>query len=231
MEELSFRASRLNNITATEMATLFGLNPYETPSKLLDKKLKPQIISSIHLRRGKLKEPSVLEAFKLDMDLATQRHGEGTVVLKDVRIAATPDAYVLDTFNVVECKSVTSRNLEKWYDAIPSQYHVQVLVQMMVMDSEEGYIGALEEGDPYECEYRFVAWKVARNKRIEELMVQEVARFWDSTETLFRVSSKAKKEMQTFLESSAGLIYPKEIPIKKELSDEEKLSGILSLFK
>ncbi len=230
-ENLHLRKERLYNVTATEMSIILGLNPYETPRSLLEKKNNPRPIVSNHLRRGKLKEPSVLEAFYLDMHMKTYRHYGGTLQLEGHRIAATPDAYVLNEKNVVECKSVTSRNIERWYTQIPDYYHVQVLVQMLVVGSEVGYIGALEEGDPYECEYRFVAWKVYGHDRIYELMKQEVARFWETTEAgkLFKVSSVAKKELQSLL--NAERVYPIEIPKKEEQGDENALSQLLSIFK
>lgn len=232
-ENLHLRPERRNNITATEMATLFGLNPYESPRELLDKKNNPKKIDSIHLRRGKLKEPSVLEAFDLDMSVKTRRHIGGTIALEGHRIAATPDAYLLESNDVVECKSVTTRNFEKWYLNIPTNYHLQVLVQMLVMNSQEGFIGALEEGDPYECEYRFAAWKVERSEEAFQLMRDEVGRFWREVEAgkLFRVKSSAKSSMSALLTKTSSRLYPIEIPKSKEVKDEERLSEILSLFK
>lgn len=232
IDDLSKRRERIYNITATEMATLFGLNQYESPKTLIDKKNNPVSINNMHIRRGKLKEPSVLEAFYLDMGLKTSRHFEGTKQLSDHRIAATPDAYVKNTVNVVECKSVTTRNIEKWYDAVPTHYHMQVLVQMLVMESDHGYIGALEEGDPYDCEYRFIAWKIERNTRIEQLMKEEVDRFWRQTDAgvLYRVNTKVKKEVMDLLPYTSTMVYPTELPKKEERSDDEKLSDVLSLF-
>lgn len=232
MEDLSFRASRLRNVTATEIATLLGLNQYETPAKLLDKKLNPVTLVSNHLRRGKLKEPSVIEAFKLDLNWRVHPHEGGTIELPEFRIAATPDAYVTGTKNVVECKSVTTRNFEKWYKAIPTNYHMQVHMQMLVTDAEEGFIGALEEGDPYECEYRFAAWKVTRSEILEDLIKKEAARFWKSVEdgTAYRVNSANKKIAIEELSYSSSLIYPTSIPKSKELSHEEELANIVSLF-
>lgn len=228
-ENLHLRAERLNNVTATEMSIILGLNPYETPRSLLDKKNNPKPIISNHLRRGKLKEPSVLEAFFLDMHMKTYRHYGGTLTLDGHRIAATPDAYVLNTNNVVECKSVTTRNITRWYKQIPDYYHIQVLVQMLVTGAEEGYIGALEEGDPYECEYRFVAWKILPNDEIFSIMKTETERFWRETQEgkLFRVSSKVKKRVKELL--AAELVYCTE-QVEEETKDEDKLSYILSLF-
>lgn len=229
-EDLSKSPVRLRNITATDMATILGLNKYESPAKLLDKKRNPQPIVNNHVRRGKLKEPSVLEAFLLDANMQTERHVGGTIELVGQRIAATPDAYLFGTKDVVECKSVMSKNFEKWYDEIPAHYQIQVMVQMLVVGSQAGYIGALEEGDPTICEYRFIAWKVNRHEEIEELMKQEAKRFWEETEEekLFRVDSKVKKRVSELLPKTRELIIP---PERAEIKTHEQyLSEILSVF-
>ena len=233
IEDLSLRSERRYNITATDVATLFGLNPYESPASLLEKKLNPQPIVSNHLRRGKLKEPSVIEAFNLDMGLTAVRHEGGTLTLPGHRIAATPDAYLLGSKTVVECKSVTSRNFDKWYTNIPTQYHLQVMMQMLVVGSEEGFIGALEEGDPYECEYRFIAWKMRADEQIFLMIKEEVQRFWAHVDagTLFRVKSSTKARMKQLLEENKVLAYASPRPEKEEETREEEISRILSVFK
>jgi putative phage-type endonuclease len=229
---LSLCSLRRNTITATDMATLFGLNKYESPAKLLEKKRNPVEITNNHVRRGKLKEPSVLEAFLLDANMRTTRHESGTLSLPGSRIAATPDAYVEGTNNVVEAKSVMSHSLEKWYDEIPTHYHMQVFTQMLVVGSDHGYIGALEEGDPKECEYRFVAWRVERVAEIEEMMIKEVERFWDhvTADKLFRVDSNTKRRMLELLPATSKLLVPTVRPPKEIKSNDEELSRILSLF-
>jgi hypothetical protein len=128
---------------------------------------------------------------------------------------------------------VTSRNIEKWYEAVPLYYHMQVLVQMLVTGCKAGYIGALEEGDPYECEYRFIAWSIHSSEEINDLIKEEVERFWKTTDEggLYRVSSPSKKKMISLLKSER--IYPLEVPPKKEekKDDTDSLSDILSFFK
>lgn len=229
-EDLSKSPIRLRNTTATDMAILFGLNPYESPSSLVERKTNPKPISSNHMRRGKLFEPAVLEAFLLDANMPTERHIGSTIELPEYRIAATPDAYVLGTKNVVECKSVMTKSIDKWYDEIPASYQIQVMVQMLVVGSEVGYIGALEEGDPTICKYRFVAWKVNRHEEIEELMKQESLRFWEDRENnkLFRVSSKVKKRVSELLPVTRELIIP---PNREDIKTHEQyLSEVLSIF-
>lgn len=95
-------------------------------------KKNPVNVSNNHTRRGKLKEPSVLEAFLIDGGIETERHLVGTLVHTDHRIAATPDAYIKGRNEVVECKTTLSSSFKKWYKAIPTYYHVQVITQMMV---------------------------------------------------------------------------------------------------
>ena len=233
MTSISRSPVRLRDITATEMSTLFGLNQYSSPSKLLAQKLNPIEITTNHVRRGKLKEPSVLEAFLIDANMETDRHMGPSLEMPDVRIAATPDAYVKGTTDVVECKSIISRNFHKWYDAVPLNYHVQVMVQMLVMDSKEGYIGALEEGDPDECLYRFTVWKMTRDAEFEQMMRDEATRFWAETieGKTFRVNSKMKKRALEILPTTTSMLIPAEKPkfdpYKHESND---MSDIMELF-
>lgn len=232
MEDLSRNTTRLRNITATEMAALFGLNPYSSPAKVLEQKLNPVAVVNNHVRRGKLREPSVLEAFQLDLGWQTERHESGTLELADSRIAATPDAYLRGRQAVVEAKSIMSRSFDKWYEAVPLNYHMQVHTQMLVTGLKEGYIGALEEGDPVDCEYRFVAWKIVPDETLIALMKQETTRFWEAVANnkTFRVNSAIKKTAIEILTTTSIRVYPVEDPIKISRTDEEKLSDIISLF-
>lgn len=221
---------RLQNITATEIATLFGLNKYSSPAKVLDQKLNPVEIVNNHVRRGKLKEPSVLEAFLLDLKMRTQRHEDGPVQMKGIRMSATPDAYVYGTSKVVECKSISSHTFDQWYSKIPSHYHMQVHAQMLVISSEEGYIGALEEGDPMYCEYRFAAWKVSRHRELELMMIEEATRFWESVKEgkLFRVNSAMKKKAIEILSETSSLLTPRPEGVSHEKA--YSLSDVISIF-
>ena len=220
---------RRGSITATEMATLFGLNPYSSPKKMLEQKLNPQPIMNNHVRRGKLMEPAVLEAILLDTGMETRRHNGGTLRLDEHRISATPDAYDMEG-NVVEAKSISQHSFEKWYTVIPTNYHIQVHVQMLVTGATKGYIAALEAGHPSECEFRLAFWEVTRDSTIEDLMKSEVRRFWEAVDSgnLFRVNSLMKKSMSTKLEASSRRVYPIDDPVRK--TNEEKLFDVLTIF-
>jgi len=232
MTNLSKCPIRLTSITATEMATLFALNKYSSPAKLIEQKRNPVQVVNNHVRRGKLFEPAVLEALLLDLDMKTSRHEGPTIRHSEHRIAATPDAYVLGTNNVVECKSIMSHSFVNWYDEIPVHYHIQLHTQMMVTGAEEGYIAALEFGDPRDCEWHLIVWKAKRNEKIFELFKEEVARFWDcwDKDVLFRADFKMKRKLSDLLEESAVRLFPTEKPISKEEKHEEAISSILSLF-
>lgn len=206
---LSTRPERLNSITATDMAVLFSLNPYECPSSLVAKKTNPmEHIPSAAIRRGHLFEPAVLEAFKIDMGMQTKRNDSITFTMNDHRIAATPDAFfeINDKLAVVECKSIANPRFLSWYLLPPFYYLMQVHTQMMVLDANHGYIGALEATDPY----RFIAWKIERDPDLETMMQEEVKRFWkcfDAKEK-YRSSSEMKCKAKDILERSATLVFP-----------------------
>ena len=108
-DNLSYRPERTLNITATDMAVLFSLNPYESPATVVNRKFDPQPLYGPSIRRGQLFEPAVLEAFKIDMGIETIRNNNVTFVLENHRIAATPDAFVTNTVEkiVVEAKSTS----------------------------------------------------------------------------------------------------------------------------
>jgi putative phage-type endonuclease len=229
---LHLRKERLENITATEMSSVLGLNPYKTASAVRKGKLDPQKIESIHLRRGVLLEPAVLEALKEDLGWETLRHEDSTIVMKDHRIAATPDAYLTHKKGLVECKSIGYKSFEKWYYQAPPAYLVQAHVQMMVTGLPVCYLAALEAGDPYVCEWRLVVWEVVADKDMEALMQEEVRKFWDlfKENKALRASEPVKTKALGLLNRSSKIIYPKDIPIPEEVEAEAMFSKILSVF-
>lgn len=231
-KSIAFCPIRLGNVTATEMAAVLGVNAYSSPAKIREQKLNPVNLVGNHLRRGKLREPSVLEAFWLDMRLKAIRHEGGSIKHPHHRIAATPDAIEDGTGIVVECKSIMTKNFDKWYTTVPTYYQMQVMVQAFVMDVPYGIIGALEEGCPDVCEYDFVAWRIDRSDEIEQYMKEETERFFEHMDAgkAMRASSKVKARVLELLPDLAVRIYPNERPKRRD-SKNETLSELISLFK
>jgi putative phage-type endonuclease len=229
---LHLRKERLENITATEMSAILGVNPYNTASSVLKKKLDPQPIESIHLRRGHLMEPAVLEALHMDLGWNTIRHEGGTLVLKKNRIAATPDAYLSDKSALIECKSIGYKSFDKWYKEPPIQYHVQAAVQMMVTGIHKSYVAALEAGDPYDCEWRLVVWQVFRDQELENVMKEASLKFWEyaSRKKMMKANKETRELVKGLVEANRELIYPDKSLLPKEESHEDKVSKLLSLF-
>jgi putative phage-type endonuclease len=232
MTNLHLRKERLENITATEMSAILGVNPYNTATSVYKQKLDPQPVESIHLRRGHLMEPAVLEALNMDLKWDTERHLGGTIVMTDHRVAATPDAYTKGRTALIECKSIGYKSFNKWYEAPPPHYQVQVAVQMMVTGIHKGYIAALEAGDPYDSEWRLIVWEIAHNKELEDIMKRATGRFWDLAEAgkSLRAGKDTKPTTERVLEILAEthkLTYPLEVPKMETLDD---LSYALSLF-
>lgn len=221
-DNIAYDPKRMTNITATDMATLFSLNPYESPAAIVHKKTDPKPIYAPALRRGHLFEPAVLEAFRLDIGIKSVRNAFGTYVMAENRIAATPDAFVDNHLQnvTIEAKSIGSSRFVKWYVEAPLYYQMQVHTQMMVTDAAFGYLGALEAGDPSDCHYRFVVWKIDRCPELETMMKKEVIRFWqcfDSKES-YRANPAMKKRAIELLAASASLFYPED---PREYLEEE----------
>lgn len=228
---LHLRKERLQNITATEMSAILGVNPYATASKVREGKLNPVKIESIHLRRGTLLEPAVLEALELDLGWKTERHTEGTLVNSTHRIAATPDAYTLGRKALIECKSIGYKTFDKWYVKPPVPYVVQANVQMFVTGLDLCYLAALEAGDPYDCTWRLVVWEIARNPALEAVMKEAVEDFWAlfAQNKALRASEARRALVHNVLWKGVSLIHPTNL--YKEDNDDRTFSDLLSVFK
>lgn len=105
-------ATRLLDVTASEIAALKGIHPFVTPFGLYAKKIAATVDdeSSPQMERGLLLQPVALEKIKLDHPDWKIYDPETYYRDSAARIGATPDALVeipgRDGFGVVQIKSV-----------------------------------------------------------------------------------------------------------------------------
>lgn len=210
---LEWLEARNKCITATEVSTLFGLNKYMSPKKLLQGKIAPQKIWSTHIRRGRILEPAVIQAIREDLKWEAGLYGgvRGVSFFKhpDCRLSATPDAMVYNEAgeidSLLECKTATAARLDDWDFAPPTQYLMQVHVQMMCTDIKSSYIACLGAFDPFPL----VVYEVKWDERINKQILTEVDRWWDCFDrgVEFVVEKDKKADMKALLESNVKRIY------------------------
>lgn len=159
-EWLDFRKER---VSATEAASLVGVNSYLTANKLLTQKRSGDndFIDNEHIWDGYVAEPAIFKMLELmgwDIDgLAPRGH---VLVFEKDGLCSTPDNFRWDVRAVVEAKKTLKHNFEKnWMGTCPPlRYLSQVQVQMHTTGMDKAFLvcTTFEDNIPlavYEVDY------------------------------------------------------------------------------
>lgn len=209
--------ARLNYVTATEIGSLFKCGS-KGIDKLMEEKLDPpEKIKNEFMLIGNILEPAVIESFRIRMGINVQpAHPNKTLFMwhDKARLSATPDAKLdyKDKFYNVECKTTGSKcpdraeqNFLKWENGVPVHYAMQVHAQMAVTGARHSLIGCMG----YIYPLPFVVYEITYNQEIEELMLEEVNKFWDCLENdkLFEHDSDKIKRIKKLIDDNQELVY------------------------
>lgn len=171
---------RKRDVTASDIAALFGLHPYKSALQVYLEKTggEPDDADNTVLRRGRILEPGV--AVAVAEDRPDWRMEKSTVYIRDadLRIGATPDYFVETPAGrgVLECKSAARDIFERDWQSGPPQGHVlQCLTQMMLAEVKWGVIACLVDN----FDKDIFLYDVPRHPGAEDLIRQRVAAFWD----------------------------------------------------
>lgn len=171
-------ALRKQDVTASEVAALFGAHPYKTALQLYAEKkgISRGQGDNPAMRRGRIMEPAVAAA------LMEERPDLGVLLKADVyvrdaakRIGATPD-YILHDGSPVEMKTAAPMIFDRdWRDGPPLAYQLQLLTQMALLGAQRGHIAVLIDNPAKDLHVVEVPWHEGAWARI----VAAVADFWD----------------------------------------------------
>ncbi len=171
---------RPGGIGASEIATMLGLNPYQTPVELwLQKTGKDQGFSGNYAsRRGQHLEAFVLAAYAdAHPDTIVEAYPDIPSMLAhpDVPEArCSPDGFGhnRDATLAIEVKTAGHRQRGKWADGtLPDAYALQVMYQLAVTGLELGHVAADVAGD-YEERV------VVRDDAMCDRLLESVAKWW-----------------------------------------------------
>lgn len=219
-------------VTATEVASLLGVNSYMTASQLYNSKMNPSSINNQYLRDGKILEPAVVQALQIDlgMDISAPCEAGYTLIFSDPvnRISSTPDAFYWGPGEpaVVECKTTSVENFEKNWRAgnPPLRYLTQILVQMYTVGMQEGYLAciAIRPNIP------LAVYKIQYSKDFEKLMFKRVSEFWAAAEIGKTITTtKAVREKATeILKAATTLVGFYEFQNADKSFDELDLNNL-----
>lgn len=182
-------------LTASDIATALGVNRYETPEKLLMKKvLKLKWAGNAATQHGTLLEP-------IARDLYDARYGKKSHEIGLVQhpvhkwLGGSPDGVTEDGM-LIEIKCPLTRKIES---KVPVHYMPQIQLLLEILDLEEcDFIQYRPEGEKPE-EFNVVRVKRSREWFAESLPVLEA--FWERVQA-------AKRNGLCEIEPETGSFFP-----------------------
>lgn len=203
-------------VTATELASLFGLNEYTSASKVYDHKINPQFTENVFTKMGQVLEPAVAKMSEFILKEKVNQFSAGTVdaVLFDdqLKLSATPDAFIgteNEIKHLVELKSTSFDKLSKFDMSPPLHYLLQLATQLYLANVESGYLVIMSVRYP---DLPSLAFKLSLDRELFKTLVEpEIVRFWDTFEVKkkmrFVVNKKAASELVDMLLYNIQKIY------------------------
>ena len=193
---------RLKVVTATEGASISGLNRWSSAMQMWKNKIENSFTGNAYTRIGQLLEPAVVEVTNeiLNTNFALYEDiYKGKVFFNDteVGVGATPDA--VDGEVLLECKTTKPFSFLRYRECPPEQYVMQVLIQMYCTGIREGYLSILStdltQHTP-ELNWPIAIYKIERSDKLISLYLIELRRFWQCIKDgkMFRVNSTYKKQ-------------------------------------
>jgi putative phage-type endonuclease len=179
--EKEHHAFRYQHLTASNVAAVLGLNPYQTRQKVYEKYTNPQepSIDNYFTRRGRQQEPYIARKFT---------HASGLTCLYDLPLVEHPTyPWLGATFDLltnkghpVEIKYLISRKpTEETF--MPMMYWVQMQIQLQVAQSSSGYYVEFKSATDTEPEY-FKILIVSRDDDWFAQMFSKIECFWQSVQ-------------------------------------------------
>ncbi len=198
--EKEWLALRKKYITASEAAVLVGADPYSSPSKIRN---PTPFSGNAYTKVGQMLEPIVVA-------VANEVLGDARFVLyenpeghkefyTEGHLGATPDAHS-ERKMLLEAKTTRPQTYLKYSAVPPSKYLIQLLVQLICTNLDEGYLAImstdLTQSSP-ELKWPITIYKVWKCGTICDILKLQAEKF--NTQKTFRVDSKVKQKVKLLL--------------------------------
>jgi len=214
--EKDWLEGRKQFISGTELAAVVGLNEYLSPSQLYEQRNSPYVpIINDAVRRGRIMEPAVVEAVKLEMPGKQFRdlkiYEQKTVYRNPlIRLSSTPDSYlgsnIADLDAVIECKSANINKFRHWaLNGPPNNYLLQVHAQILTANPKKAYIAILGLSN----QMPLLVYQIHPRPALKGLLGAEISRFLkaESEGKRIRAAKTTKDKVISIISESYELVY------------------------
>jgi predicted phage-related endonuclease len=204
---------RKTDVTASTVAALFGLHPYETALGLYAAKTgvaMPDIDSKV-LRRGRLLEGAVANAVHEERPNWSVTKANEYLRDPKIRLGATPDFYIYDENRrgVLQAKTVAPNAFRSsWTEETPPTWiALQTATEMLLDGADFGVIAALVV-DGWNFDLHI--YDVPRNAGAEARIRDAVAKFWDDVGKGIPPKTDYARDDRLL-----QILYPRQVPGKE----------------
>lgn len=183
-------AMRRRDVTASEVAALFGAHPYKTALGVYAEKMGPDRAGGDNaaMRRGRILEPGCIVALSEERPDWEIEKANTYWRMPDHRIGATPDYFrimrgdpargILLEREIIECKTVSPEKWAEWQGGVPLAYQLQVVVQCKLTGAKRGWIALLVDNRAKD----FELFEVPAHDGAWRRILERVGEFWDAVE-------------------------------------------------
>jgi predicted phage-related endonuclease len=161
--------------TASRMGALFGCDEWTSIADVVAEMRGERRGAGDNpaMRAGRILEPAVIAALneerpELHVVKATTFH-----ILPDLRLGCTPDAFGDDDL-LVQCKTVSVEQWQKWRARPPLQYVLQTLCELIVTGCARGILAVMVRSPSFPLHL----FDVPRHPAAEQRILDAVAEFW-----------------------------------------------------
>lgn len=167
---------RKQGIGSSEVATILGLNPFDTPYQLWLRKrgMIDPVQETFIMKAGHYLEPAVAQFFADETGAKIQKSSEGDFIVRDTEFSfmqVSPDRYfrLNGVKGICECKT-TQLHIDE--DDLPKHWYVQLQYQMGVNRITHGALAWLTQGR----EFGYGLIKADRD--LFKFIKERVCEFW-----------------------------------------------------
>ena len=206
-QSIEWKVARQNYVTATDIASLFGLNPNKSFAKFYRGKTQPEHVpDNLFMKVGRYLEPAVFEALSEHV-IKTQKAHENKVVFvtnEKHKISCSLDGLAKGKKDIVivEAKTtVSEKKFEIWQECPPLEYLLQVQVQMMLCKKPHAILACLLHALPMPL----IVYKITANQELQDIITTGVDKFWSQLGE-YKVDRKEKKIVEELAKQTFTLI-------------------------
>ena len=186
---------RLDRVTASQVPTILGVNRYESPFTLFQRKQgRVQWQDETRaMRRGHYMEPFIADEYERQEGVKLHDPGNYTLFWNSEfpELLATPDRQEMNgeivTGDVVEAKAPGIYAIRNWDDGPPLAYMVQVQAQLYCTGGDKGHIAGLVGDELLVHEYgrddKFIKAMLGKIEEFIERLVNDDAPDIDGSES------------------------------------------------